>query len=655
MSSESFFSRGGRVLPRGDLPPFVTQFEGDLTRVDRPNTIPIQVHAENLAVFLPKISRRRWQVEWGTVLYRTIAALMVLEHICCGNPDFGYKSHGFAEKFKAYLGNRRWVTAVVFGTVGVGEKEENRADVWPLVSVQGERRERRVRRPRSLPAVVKFADGYFGSGHDDRRVFNQYLKKALGSDAKVLGMGPLNKFWMGGAPGQHWLGVYPDIWERAPAPIPEGNEALRPVNVGGNPNLLRKSRRHGNRKWWGFWLPRTDWMLPEWAGFDEVRQMASRTFPKGRKREKIFKEGQVALDKASRRAILNHLGFGREIDWHRWIYNGWHLFDGALEAVQGCADEKVRERLGTHPFSDCLGGPGSPLRDPRGKPGERGSYIDWVETEAPWVHVRFSREYKRELLNEFNKVKEEWYEMEDPIKGLAKPIRKIVEPFEQEARQMTEREKHTHIMALGDGTGAFCKHVGELRMQLDDAYKLAFPDRSDNINTVRGSASRLIRDDRVALGIAIFALSRQTIVKQAADVKFEELHTRIMEVYQAALDVANHKEALNAIKLLADISGHTAKSKAAAPTSGVNVNILNQSSGGNPNHVNLPAGGDTSSSLMLIENSPSMSGVLIPESREQKAKNRLKQLINVMDTKEKEMEWVNTTNLAIEEDEDDDV
>lgn len=624
-----------RLLPRGDLPPFITQFQGALDRSDGRRPLPVKAHAENLSLFLPRITNRRWQVEWGTVAYRSVAALLFLEYVCRGDPDFGDRSKSFGLVFKSRLEDKDWVRKFLFGTRKSGK-------VWMSVLAQGEKRPRKVKVPRMMPGALAFANGYWGTT-DERNKINDVWRGA-GECSRVLGMGPLNDRWRWGAPGQHWLGAYPDIWERVPVPLPRGNRHVKKgFNFGRPGHLVKKKRSQRNRKWFGFYLPRTEWQLPEWAGFNEVKELELRT---------VEAKGRRPLDKGDRDVFLWDLGFAREVDWQRWVLNGWHNFEGALEAVRGCADERVRSRLGTHPFMDLYGGPGSPLRDPRGKPGERGNWIDWVETEAPWVYVRFTREFKRDLVTRFNNTKEEWNNMEDPIKGLSKPIQKIIEPFVDEARNMTEREKHTHIMTLGDGVGAFCKHVGELRMTGEEGYVLAFPDKSHNPNTVRGCSSRLMKDNRVALGIAIFALARQVVVKTAAEVKFSELHSRIMEVYQAAMDTANHKEALNAIKLLADISGHSGKGKTSA-ASGVNVNILNQSNGStSANNVTPPSGGF--GNLALIENQPS---VLMPESREQRAKSRLKQLINVMDTREKEMEWVNTTNLELEDtgEEEDDV
>lgn len=622
-----------RLLPSGPLPSFVTQFEGRLDRDDGKLPIPVKAHAENLAVFLPRILVRRWQAGWGQVLYRTVAALAVMEYVYRGDPDFGYVGRSFGAHFKGRLQNPEWIRANVFGTRRkAGGRETTRLGVW----ASGERGPRGAKYLRVLPFTPVWANGYYGTSVERGEVSRSWRKAGEVVNPAPLGMGVLNPKWLSGAPGQHWLGVYPDLWDRVPASLPMTNKKVkRPVNLGKPSHVLKRKKQHRNRKWWGLWLPRTDWNLPEWAGFDEVTRMGGRV----RKREK-FKGG---FSRTERKQLIQEVGLGREIDWQRWVYNGWHTFDGAVEAVQGCADPRVRERLGTHPFSSVVGGPGSPLQDPRGKPGEAGNFIDVVETDPPWVYVRFSRKYKRELFKQFELDKKEWDDMVDEVKGLSKPVRKMVEPFLEEARSMTEREKHTHIMGLGDGVGSFCKNLGEFQMTAETAYKEAFPDRSSNTSTVKGAASRLMKDDRVALGVALFCLSRSVVVKEAAQVKFEDLYSRAMEVYQASLDTMNHKEALNALKFIADISGHSSKGKSSGSSSGVNVNILNQSAA-------QGAGASGSTPLNLVEDG-SPNALLAPPggTREQKAKDRIRQLANILDTRQDAMEWVNTNSLKLEE------
>lgn len=613
---------------------------GAKERDDKFVPVPIETHVENLALFYPWFSTRDGgtsSVGWGKVFYRTLEAFLVMEYVIRGDANFGVRSAGFREAWKSRVSDRKYVEKYVFGTNRSG-------DVWLDVWPSGEKRGRKASRKRRLPPFPTWANGGAGT-----KLERQSFRKRWGGlgEAEVLKMGWLNKDYRRGAPGQHWLGgEMPDLWDRVPAGIPKHyRKTKRVVNLGMPAYLVKRRKSQRNRRWFGFWLPRTEWQLPELAGFDELRQLPLRT---------RSTRGKRVLDKGDREVFLKLLGLGRELDWQRWVYNGWHVFDGATEAVRSAGDLEARERWGTHPHSEAWGGVGSPFVDPRGKVGEAGSAIDWVEMEAPWLHVRFTREYKRELVLKFNESKKEWLDMAQGNDKLSKPVRKRIEPFIEEARQMTEREKHMHIMGLGDGVGAFCKFVGELRYTNEQAYEAAFPDKSSNPNTVKGCASRLMKEDRVALGVAIYVVSRTETVKEAAQVKFMDLYTRTMEVFQASMDTSNHKVALDAIKFLAEVSGHLDKGKGGAKASGpsgVNVNIL-QSNGSTPSQVGSATSLTFDNPPLVTDQSARGELLAIPDTREQRAKARLRQFIDVMDTKVNDMEWVNTNSLVLDEDDD---
>jgi hypothetical protein len=118
-----------------------------------------------------------------------------------------------------------------------------------------------------------------------------------------------------------------------------------------------------------------------------------------------------------------------------------------------------------------------------------------------------------------------------------------------------------------------------------------------------------------------------------------------MEIYQACLDVANHKEALNALKFIAEISGHLGKNKSGP---GVSVNIMQQNQGGSPFGANVSSQGTIENNgALLLEHAPGVN--LASLSREQRAKERIKQLSNIMDAKTHEMDWVNTNSLSLED------
>jgi hypothetical protein len=595
---------------------FLWNLTGDLDKAIKrrgPNSkrlpLPLKVHLENLAVFLPRVTRRRHQVSWSRVARRSLVALVLLECIARGDPDFGDRDQAFFNLVSTLESNKSWVFKNLFGT----DKRSGR--VWMLVDASNESRVRRVRRPRTLPWAIDYASGVLPGSPLARKTFwNRYLGF---SKKRVLGCGYANPEWMATGPvGKHWRGVYPDLWDRVPTP---GED------LPWDKRSLDRRRRYIDPSW-GY---------P--GGGVEMRDGLVRKFTK-----------------RTRDVLINDLGLGREIDWARWMYNGWHTFPGAIEAVQSCADQRVRERLGSHPGVTCLGGPGSPLLDPRGRPGEAGNWLDVVETEAPWVYVRFTRKFKRELFNNFENLKGEWKVMENPIAGLTKPVQKIVEPHLEEARNMTQREKHTHLLGLGDGVSAFCKHLGELRMSIEEAYTLAFPEKSQVSSTRKGAASRLLKDPRVALGIAICGLQRQDICATAAEVKFSELYSRAMEVFQASMDVANHKEAMTALKFIAEISGHTGKGKGGA---GVSVNILNQQQGtgqGNQPNGSLNSGGGFGGGSLLIEDNSNTNLLPVQMTREQRARARISELTNILDTRGREMEYVNTHSLSLEDDESED-
>lgn len=595
---------------------FLWQFQGDLAKAikqkgPRSNRLPLplQVHLENLAVFLPRVTRRRHQVTWSKVGWRSLVALVVLEFIMRGDPDFGDGDLRFQNFVNRMASNRSWVLKNLFGT----DKRWGR--VWMLIDDSRDKKPRRVRRPRLLPTVIDYARGVIPRDMVVKmRIWNRYegfLKR------KPSGCGVLNEEWMQkGKVAWHWRGVYPDLWDRVPTP----GEDL-PTDY-----MLKSKKNRGN-----------SFKVPPESGY-----------PNGGVE---WRDGRLRkFTKRTREVMLEDLGLGREIDWARWMYNGWHTFDGSLEAVRGCADERVRKRLGSHPGVRCIGGPGSPLRDPRGKTGEAGNWLDVVETEAPWVYVRFTREFKRKLFNNFEKVKGEWKEMENPIAGLARPVQKLVEPHLEEAKAMTQREKHTHLLGLGDGVSAFCKHLGEMRMSIEEAYALAFPEKSQVASTRKGAASRLMKDARVCLGTAICALQRQDICASAAEVKFSELYSRAMEVFQASMDVQNHKEAMTALKFIAEISGHTGKGTKGG--AGVSVNILNQQQGPGQGSApnSLSSGGAFGGGPLMIENNPS-SMMPIQLTREQRARQRISELTNILDTRNREMEYVNTHSLSLEDDE----
>ena len=621
------------------VPSFKTEGEGlnALRQYDPKNeaeAIPVELHAEGLALFYPWFSDRRGQIGlgWGKVMYRTLTAFLIMEYVTRGDWNFGLRSSGFKEVWKQRVADKEYVRDYLFGSHAKG-------DVWLDIWPSGEKRGRKAGKRRRIPPFPRLANG----DRSDKTTVDAFSKRWGGrASSEVLGMGWLNPDYRRGAPGQHWLGgVVPDLWDRVPAGIPKHYRKVKKViNLGADSWYVRRKMSQRNRKWFGLWLPRTGWEIPP-EGFDELWQLPLRTKEKRRPRK---------LDKGDREVFLTHLGLAREIDWQRWVYNGWHLFDGALEAVRGSVDPWVRERLGTHPHSAAWGGPGSPFIDPRGRVGGAGSYIDWVEMEAPWVHVRFTREYKRDLVLQFNKSKKEWLDMAQGNDKLTKPVRKRIAPFIEEARQMTEREKHTHILGLGDGVGTFCKLIGEMRYGNEEAYLAAFPDKSSNPTTVRACASRLMKEDRVALGVAIYVTSRTEVVKEAAQVKFMDLYSRTMEVFQASMDTANHKVALDAIKFLAEVSGHLDKNGKKG-ASGVNVNILQSNNGSStPSASSLSFQSDESNTLLtplMIENNTSSPSVL--DSRESRAKARLKQLINVMDNRERDMDWVNTNSLILED------
>ena len=257
---------GGSKGNRSMFPPALLRYGNPIKQNRDKDLIGLAVHAENLGCFLPRILVRDYQVSWTMVVERTIIALTLMEFICRGDPDFGELDYGFTRFLEEHrFGDKDWVQDYVFAT-NSGRGAKYLVEVWP----QGEKKPRLVKRPRWLPKIPDYANGFVPDKKSAE--FLRFKKKwANFAVPRMLGMGPMNPDWMRGAPGQHWLGKYPDIWDRVFLPLdPSGNgerakRVRAPINMGGYPNYFRRYWRYRSRKWWGMWLPRTEWKIPAWA------------------------------------------------------------------------------------------------------------------------------------------------------------------------------------------------------------------------------------------------------------------------------------------------------------------------------------------------------------------------------------------------------
>lgn len=658
-----------------------------------------------LSVFFPALISPHG-MPWRNLdryVYLLVEALTVCELAGKGYGDFGLKSRWFNRLVEERRKNENWVGWHVFGLIEcrkdgkwrAREQSDLLAARYPLmfpVVFEGKKNGGQVfaTRGRVIPRIPGMANGRGEEGREEEDGWSTKRTmeggKGVGADVgrNWTGCGLGNKFWLRGAPGQHWVaGEFPDVWDRVPTVARNVGEVrsrwIRRKEAASVAKTLIK------RELFGAYVDRTGGVVPEWAGVEDAKihpvVPESTVRAIGQRREVL------------RRKRYAHIfgGLNVEMDWERWFFFGWWMWDQAVERVRMVGDVEYRglfdprgNRSLPKSVRACLtGSPTLPwmrswglagrvreteasenftryfcpvLMEPpvavvrTGSPEDREKRIrKWENAVKVWINeeegLRFKTWKGKGLGAKMSEVVEFLEENEDRkdktviVSGLTGHLSKKIDPLMETAANLSPREKKQLVESLGWETTEFCRNIGEYKMSALEAYLKAFPDRSSNERTANGMTTRVLKDDRVLLAIALFCLGRSEVARQAADVKFSEVYSRTMEVFQMAQDTANAKVALDAVKLLAQLSGHLSSGKGGG---GFNVQINNQPGGGSSLTGLQPSNNPTK--LEFIEEDEREELLMLPNNatpQEKRARASLNKLMNIMDTQEKKMETVN--------------